>query len=249
MCEELYKSGRYLQKQPDWHIGESPWKAREVRRMLVRNSITPKTICDVGCGAGEVLKLLQQQMDNDCIFWGYEIAPPAIELCKTKANERLQFKLLDIREEEQVYFDLILVMDVVEHLEDYFSFLRAVQPKSLYKIFQFPMDLSIRSVLHGYLIQYRDLYGHLHYFTKETALRTLQDTGYEVLDYFYTSESIVTVGEQAHKAVRNPLKYLRRLLGKVRRGIPAKFLQLLFAISEDLAVRLTGRWRLIILAK
>jgi len=34
------------------------------------------------------------------------------------------------------------------------------------------------------------MYAHLHYFSKETALRTLEDAGYEVLDYFYTPRSV-----------------------------------------------------------
>ncbi len=31
-------------------------------------------------------------------------------------------------------------------------------------------------------------YGHLHFFTKETALITLSDLGYDVIDYFYTDD-------------------------------------------------------------
>jgi 2-polyprenyl-3-methyl-5-hydroxy-6-metoxy-1,4-benzoquinol methylase len=122
MSENLYISGEYLKKQPDWHVGESPWKAREIRRMIAQNNIVPKTICEVGCGAGEVLNQLQQTMEDDCTFWGYEISPQAFELCETRANEKLHFKLVDIREEEHAYFDLILVLDVLEHLEEYFSF-------------------------------------------------------------------------------------------------------------------------------
>src|SRR5438874_5172827 len=173
MLEELYTSGTYLEKNPTWHVGESPWKAREITRMMARNKILPKTVCEVGCGAGEVLRLLQGTMDPECVFWGYEISPQAFELCKSRANEKLHFKLLDIREEKDAFFDLILVMDVLEHMEDYFSLLRAIQQKSPYKIIHIPMDLSVRSVLRGYLLNYRRAYGHLHYFTKEIALQML----------------------------------------------------------------------------
>jgi hypothetical protein len=34
MIEELYTSGEYLKKNPTWHVGESPWKAREIMRMM-----------------------------------------------------------------------------------------------------------------------------------------------------------------------------------------------------------------------
>jgi 2-polyprenyl-3-methyl-5-hydroxy-6-metoxy-1,4-benzoquinol methylase len=140
MSQDLYASGDYLKKNPLWHVDESPWKAKCILEIMVKNSITPKTICDIGCGAGEVLRLVQERMDQECMFWGYEISPQAFELSQQRANKRLHFKLADIRQERGTYFDLILLMGVVEHMEDYFSFLREIQPKSEYKIIQLPME-------------------------------------------------------------------------------------------------------------
>lgn len=42
--------------------------------------------------------------------------PQAFALCRGRANEWLHFKLADIRHEEGASFDLMLVMDVLEHL-------------------------------------------------------------------------------------------------------------------------------------
>ncbi len=94
MFKELYTSGEYLEKNPTWHVEESPWKAKQILRMMKQNSISPRTICEVGCGAGEVLKQLQERMDPACSFWGYEISPQAFELCKPRANEKLHFIFL-----------------------------------------------------------------------------------------------------------------------------------------------------------
>src|SRR5438094_3894325 len=127
MTQELYASCTYLENNPAWHVEESPWKARQVIRIMKRNHIAPKTICEVGCGAGEVLKQLQEQMDSNCLFWGYDISPQAFELSKGRASERLHFKMADIRNEQDAFFDIILIMDVIEHLEDYFSFLREIK--------------------------------------------------------------------------------------------------------------------------
>ena len=57
------------------------------------------------------------------------------KLAKSRANEKLQFRLADFLEEDS-NFDLILVLDVIEHLEDYFRFLRRLTARSHYKIFQ-----------------------------------------------------------------------------------------------------------------
>src|SRR5213078_2867696 len=108
MTQEVYTSGTYLEKNPNWHVEESPWKARQVMHMLRRNHIEPKTVCEVGCGVGEVLKQLQEHIDSACLFWGYDISPQAFELAKSRANDRLQFKLADIRQEQNTFFDLML---------------------------------------------------------------------------------------------------------------------------------------------
>ena len=128
--QTLYLDGKYLAKNPGWHVEESPWKAKQVLRMLRQNHLAPTTVCDVGCGAGEVLNQLQKSLESQCTFWGYDISPQAFEMCKQRENERLHFKLADIRLEKDVFFDLILMLDVVEHVEDYFSFLRDIKPKA-----------------------------------------------------------------------------------------------------------------------
>jgi cyclopropane fatty-acyl-phospholipid synthase-like methyltransferase len=232
MLERIYINGVYEQKNPGWHVEESAWKALQINRILKRNHLVPQTICEVGCGAGEVLKQLQNKLDDTCELWGYDISPQAFELCKKKANERLHFKLADIRQEQGIFTDLLLVIDVIEHLEDYFSFLREIQPKGCYKILHIPLDLSAQTVLrHKGLLHVREDYGHIHYFTKEIALRMLQDIGYQVLDHFYTARSIELPTKLPG---RRALKLVRKLL---------------FTVNQDLAAHILGGFSLLVLAR
>jgi cyclopropane fatty-acyl-phospholipid synthase-like methyltransferase len=230
--EELYTSGVYLEKNPTWHVEESPWKVRHIIPMMKRHHLIPHTVCEVGCGAGEVLKQLQEKIDPSCSFWGYEISPQAFELSKSRANERLHFKLADFTQEQDVFFDLLLVLDVIEHLEDYFSFLRAIRPKGDYKILHIPLDLSVQTILRrNGLPKVREAYGHIHYFTKDIALQALKDVGYEVLDYCYTARAIE---QSTHEIPRHLMKLPRKLL---------------YTIHEELAARILGGWSLLVLAK
>ncbi len=232
MLERIYISGDYLERNPTWHIEESPWKARQVIRMILKDHIDPKTICEVGCGAGEVLKQLQKYMSDDCLLWGYDISPQAFELSKGKANAGLKFQLGDIRKEKDIFFDVILIMDVIEHLEDYYSFLRDLKPKSHYKILHIPLDLSAQTVLRRSGLNYvRQTYGHLHYFTKEIALQMLADVGYDVIDYCYTA-----------RALEIPSKDIKRNL----MNLPRK---LLSTVDKDMAARILGGWSLLALAQ
>jgi SAM-dependent methyltransferase len=225
---EIYVDGEYLEKNPTWHVEESPWKARQVLRMLERHDLRPKTVCDAGCGVGEVLRQLQLQLRGECEFFGYEISPQAFDLCRTRANSKLQFTLGDVCR-EQTSFELLLVLDVIEHLEDYFSFLRAIRHKSDYTIFHFPLDLCAQTVLRrNGILKRRDLYAHIHYFTKDTALRTLTDVGYQVLDHFYTPRMIDL-----------PIDRLQRTL-RLPRSVA-------FALAPDLTVRALGGFSLLVL--
>lgn len=231
MAENIYLSGQYEEKNPTWHVDESPWKVRHILQMMKRHDIVPNTVFEVGCGAGEVLRLLQANISDTCTFSGYDISPQAIAMCNARSNERLHCKLADFRQEKDAFADLILVLDVIEHLEDYFGFLRDIKPKSRYKLFHIPLEISVQSVLQGRIfIKNRDTYGHLHHFTKETALRTLKDAGYEVLDTSYLLE----YEWQTAPSQMNFKKLARKFF---------------FSIHKDWAARIFGGCRLLVLAQ
>jgi SAM-dependent methyltransferase len=227
----VYVDGEYLNNNPRWHVDESPFKVGQIVQMLERNRLQPKTICDVGCGAGEVLRLLQETLDNECVFCGYDISPQALEMCTSRSNERLQFKLGDVSQDQGTFYDLMLVLDVFEHVEDYFGFLNAIRPKSELKIFHIPLDLSVQTVLRKRgLLKRRELHRHIHYFSKQTAIETLKDCGYTPLDYCFTSHSLVCGKEVGQRVARLP----RRIC---------------FAMHQELTARILGGFSLLVLAK
>ncbi len=229
---QIYEDGTYLDHNPSWHEEDSPWKAQQITRIIEKNGLAPRRICEIGCGAGEILNQLLETYADNKEFFGYEISPQAFEICCRKAKENLSFQLSDLLEDSDAYFDIVLAIDVFEHVEDYFSFLRRLKAKAEYKIFHIPLDLSVQAVLRSSpIIRGRKLVGHIHYFTKETALETLKDTGYEIIDYSYTGGSL-ELPNRGWKA---------RLL-----KLPRK---LAFSISQDFAVRLLGGYSLLVLAK
>ena len=75
MGREIYTCGKYQIENPTWHVEDSLWKAEKILTMLARNGIKPRTICEVGCGAGKILSQLQIKMDNKSEFWAYELSP------------------------------------------------------------------------------------------------------------------------------------------------------------------------------
>lgn len=228
----VYDNGKYLANNPTWHEEDSPWKARHIAALLLKNGIRPKSLCEVGCGAGGVLAYLAGVLEPDVEFTGFDVSRQAVELCKTRGNPRLRYVHGDFLQEDHGHIDVVAAIDVFEHVDDYMGFLRALREKGVYKVFHIPLDLSAQAVLRGTpLMRARSLVGHLHYFTKDTALATLKDTGYEVLDYHYTKRSL----ELASAG------WSWKLLEMPRR--------ILFAMNEDVAVRMLGGFSLLVLAK
>lgn len=228
----IYRDGSYLKYNPSWHIEESPFKVRQILRLMKRQNLAPQTVCDVGCGAGLVLAELQPYLPPDCVCWGYDVSPDALAMCANRGNDRLHFRSCDIRTDKcDAFFDLLLMLDVFEHVEDYIGLLRDVRSKAKLKLFHIPLDLSVQAVLReNGLLRRRDHHAHLHYFTKETALRTLTDVGYRVIDYFYTPRCIE----------------LGDLLVQRMARIPRK---ICFTVFPDLTVRVLGGYSLIVLAE
>lgn len=230
--KDIYTKGEYLENNPTWHEEDSAWKAEHILKILSQNYIVPSSICEIGCGAGEILNQLYQKLPEYISFHGFDISTQVIEIAQKKSKDRLKFQIKDILKEKDINFDVLLCIDVFEHIEDYFGFLRGIREKATYKVFHIPLDISVQRVfLSKPILNRRKLVGHLHYFTKETALATLEDTGYEILDYFYTSSTL--------DFKSNSLMYS---IGK----IPLKIFSM---INKDFATRVLGGHSLMVLAK
>ena len=229
---DIYSDSTYLLNNPTWDEEDSHWKSKQINLILKKNKIDPFKICEIGCGFGEILINLEKELGKNKLFFGYEISKQAFSICSKKKKDNINFFLKDILLENKTFYDLLLIMDVFEHVEDYFGFLKKLKGKGEYKVFHIPLDLSVSSVLRSTpIINARKLIGHIHYFTKETALATLKDTGYDVIDYFYTSGAV----ELKNRSMKTNCL-----------NIPRK---LLYLLNKDLAVRLLGGFALLVLAK
>ncbi|MHC4984865.1 MAG: class I SAM-dependent methyltransferase [Planctomycetota bacterium] len=229
---QIYEDGSYLRNNPTWHAEDAGWKAGQVLKLLQRNKLRPRTVCEIGCGSGEILVQLADHMDRDVQFVGYEVSPQAFELCRAREGDRLSFHNADAFEDQSDPYDVTMAIDVIEHVEDVFGFLRKMRSHGRDKVFHIPLDVCVQTVLRpsAFAIS-RKKSGHIHTFLKETALGILAETGYEVVDWFYTRGSIELPGVG--------------LKARLLRGPRA----LLFALHQDFAVRMLGGFSLMVLAR
>jgi hypothetical protein len=96
----------------------------------------------------------------------------------------MYFYCRDIFESDE-HFDLLLSLDVFEHMPDYYGFLENCGKKATYKFFIIPLDINLANIITNRLSRLYDKAGHIHFFNEDTALLTLKNCGYEIIDYTY----------------------------------------------------------------
>ena len=229
---DIYVNGEYFKKNPGWGIDDSEWKADIIDQLLRSNNVSPKEIVEVGCGVGAILECLAKSYPQ-ANFKGYDISPHAIELARPRETEKLRFYNEDFTKVEYLHTGLLMIIDVFEHLDNFYDMLRYVKAASNYFVFHIPLDLSCRTILKPHvLLQQRESVGHIHYFSKEMVEWMLKDTGYEIVNWVYT-KPVVDV---------NPPDTFKRRVKKILRNAS-------FNLNKDLSAKLWGSYSMMILAK
>jgi SAM-dependent methyltransferase len=223
----FYLDGDYERFNPSWDTDDSTWKATLVANLLARHQLCPRTLAEIGCGAGAVLSALQERLP-DTELHGWDIAPGASRFWG--ARNRIKFTCGDFLALASGHFDVLLLLDVIEHVANPHDFLSRLAPFGTHFVLHIPLDLSAASVLRETpLLRQRRSVGHIHYFTRNLALDLLSECGYDVVEASFSG---------AH--LQSQSTWRGKLAGLVRRAV--------FACHREAGVRLLGGDTLLVLA-
>jgi hypothetical protein len=233
MKENIYTSGTYLKNNPGWDADDVPYKVECINHIIKRNELSFNELIEVGCGAGDVLKNMALKYPALSSMKGYDISPQAIELAIKKNLPGIQFFQSDFLNIAEKKTDLLLVIDVLEHLQDFYQFLEKLRPRAAYFIFHIPLDISCRTLLKAHvLLQQRTAVGHIHYFSKEMVFWALEDSGYKITDWFYTK----------------PIGDIKKT-SSFKTGVKKLLRNFSFLLNQDKSAKCWGGYSLMILAK
>jgi hypothetical protein len=208
----IYKDGEYLKKNQTWHTEDSPYKSRLVMDALEKNNVDFSTCADIGCGAGLVAELLAKKYPLKK-FSGYELSPDVQHLIEQREKlPNLDFYNEDIFEQNRRY-DLVVCLDVFEHVEDYYGFLKSLKCKGEKFIFNIPLDMNVAKILTSGIKYARNEVGHLHYFSQYTAIETLKDCGYNVKSANLSAAFLKIPPRNIRQAVMLPIRFISLLFG------------------------------------
>lgn len=226
---DIYNDETYLKNNPGWHEEGAEFKTGKIISLLERNPIALKTICEVGCGSGEILVQLEKKLAKDIQFTGLDISKDAIGIAKKKETGKIKFELKDVATETRT-FDLILIIDVIEHIDNYFQFLDTIAPKSHHTVFHIPLDISVWTLYREkMLIESKERVGHIHNFTEDFILSILDDHGFELIEKIYTE----------------PVFETSSFKQKIANGIR----KLLFMINKKFCTKFMGGYSIMVLCK
>lgn len=224
-----YVDGGYLRQHPTWHDEDAAYKAGLVHALLTRNGLSPHRVCDVGCGSGAALEGLLGLCRDVTAADGYDISPQAIDLAKGRETARLRFHLGSMPPLGTSKADVVLCLDVVEHVSDEATFLRELCRTGDRFIFNVPLQLTSWSVFRSFpLLDARKVDAHVHFFTKDLFFLALEENGLRALDWLY------------HRPPLRCRGYRQAATNAVRR--------LAYRARPDFAVRMLGGWSLAVLA-
>lgn len=227
---DRYHDGRHLAENPRWHAEDAPLKADAVLKMLARVGWTPASIVDVGCGSGDVLRLLRAGLHEgwgaQTTLVGWESSADATRLWRDTPGVTLRrgdpFA-------QGVSADLVLALDVAEHVDDDVGFLRALGQVAPRAVLRLPLDDSWLDTLRPARKQAaRERYGHVHAYTRRIALARLALAGWA---------PIATAYDRTSPSLRTPRQHL---MDAARR--------LGMKVLPDLTVDALGGWSLTVAA-
>jgi SAM-dependent methyltransferase len=208
----------YAENNPEWHLEDAGDKVADVLTSVARSGLRPTSVCDIGCGAGEVLSQLHRRLPASRSV-GYDISGYAIALAQRRAGDGLAFREADATSDPET-FDVMLLLDVLEHVRDPVSFLHAARVKAPIAIINLPLELSALKVLSGKsLARGRAALGHIHYFNEALAHSMVAEAGFEVCDAWFSPPG---TGRENVAPHRRALRAMQRSATRVHPPLAAR---------------------------
>ena len=183
--------------------------------VVVLGKIRKKSrVLDIGCATGYFAKKLQEKK---CQVWGVDTNKKAATAARKYCQEVIigDVENMGSRPVKKNFFDYILFLDILEHLKNPLnvlsSFLKQAKKEGI-------IIISVPNIAH-ISIRLRLLFGHfdyekmgimdefhLHFFTKKTLLKLINQAGLKIIDLDYSADfgQVPFLGKFARKI---PKKY------------------------------------------
>jgi SAM-dependent methyltransferase len=200
------------------------WRHQILLRELKRIDHTFRNALEIGCGHGVVRELVERDLNFPVD--GCDLNQRALEMAKNGKGRLFVYNIFDRNPSMLRGYDLVLLLDVIEHLDDDQTFLRAsldhLRPGGIVVI-NVPAHMAFYS-------QYDEVAGHKRRYNSAQLRSLFQKTGVETINvvswgfslvpaliarkfvlHFVSRERTIRTGFAEHNALtRNFFQFLQR---------------------------------------
>lgn len=180
--DSIYSDGTYAKFNPTLHVEDSAYKMSYIENLLknIEWNQTAVSILDIGGGAGELGRMVCDWF----VANGYTVSMSALDI----ANEMIDVQKINNPYIKETYvgnlellgdkkFDLVLMIDVIEHIENCDQFADRLNNHSRYIVYNIPTEINLVDILRNiamckryYSLQTESL-GHVHFFSVNSAAK------------------------------------------------------------------------------
>jgi SAM-dependent methyltransferase len=188
----MYTEGSYFQ-DPNRHSEDANYKVEAIKKILFsylkENSIQLSSYADIGCGSGEIIKLLAKELKFHSqalhVLKGFDVSPHVKKL----KDEHIEFLFEDFTKSNEK-FDLVTLNDVFEHVPNPINFLTEVGKKAKWIVMHIPLEDCLSVNIRNLQKKKITNPGHLVFLNINSAINLITYSGLKIVDYEYSFESI-----------------------------------------------------------
>jgi SAM-dependent methyltransferase len=183
---------KYLQLHKDLHEADVDSKVGAIANILPKDGKI-HSILDVGCGSGKILIQLSQLLGTDKNT-GIDISQKIIEVAKSNDPDGIiSWLATDVFSPTLSKHDVVLAVDIVEHVQDDHSFLKRISQLGDFVVIKVPIEVNIvnrfiKSLSNGIIdpcLNTEVRYGHIHHYSVEGFLSLLDGSSLRVIKVAY----------------------------------------------------------------
>jgi SAM-dependent methyltransferase len=183
--KQFYENWAKRREDPleaDYNAQASQWKWGHLRPLISRH-LTPRSVLEFGCGSGEMLALARSSFPGAKLY-GIDLAERMIEMARQRLGDATLMRGSDeLLRDWRPPVDLVLAIDILEHLEDPVRVASALGKAGRFVALWIPIERRvIRLGIAKQKSGIEHLSGHIHFWTLDESRRLLRAAGLRILD-------------------------------------------------------------------
>jgi ubiquinone/menaquinone biosynthesis C-methylase UbiE len=159
----------------------STWKANELINLIQQVEHEKiHSIIEIGCGYGRILQQISEYFRIPLVI-GIDNHKPTLKMAK-KVAPHCKYMLMDAYNLSfpDDSFDLIILSDIIEHLEHPDLLLKETRRVAKYSIFKIPLEKCLINIKRQYGKQ--DSSGHLFSLDEKKAINLITQNGFRIIN-------------------------------------------------------------------